>query len=263
MKWPWAVMLAAIAFAGCRSSQPATNPFLRTTVPPPATGQPMMVMPGEPAPPVVTGVPGAAPAGTVPVVPAQPAPVVAPPVPQQPEEFHPPGGSYLFHQSSHDRGGSPVGGELQQAVATSPPTDLGSSAADGAVRRATLQVPVATSTTPSESTIVLRGGTAAATRGDPPERVATMNVGQGAPENGLRIVGESSSQPQVAAASPRTVSSGQSVFRLRAGQTQSAESTTAAVGGSSAVQTSSVAIITPPDAARASTQPTAPAPSAN
>jgi hypothetical protein len=222
----------------------------------------MMVMPGEPAPPVVTGVPGAAPAGTVPVVPAQPAPVVAPPITPQPEEFHPPGGSYLFHQSSHDRGAGPPGGELQQAVATSPPTDLGGSAGNGAVARATLQVPVATSAAASESSLVLRGGTTAATRGDPPKRVASINVGQATPANGLRIVGETSSQPQVAAGRP-TVSSGQSVFRLRAGQTQAAASATTAATGSAARQTSSVAIVTPPDAARASTQPTAPAPSAN
>lgn len=106
MKRLWAVIVIATVSASCRSSQPTTNPFLRTTVPPPPT-QGMMVMPGEAAPPAVTMPPGAAPpavAPAVPVTPAQPAPLIAPP-PASPEseEFHPPGGSYLYHQSSNER----------------------------------------------------------------------------------------------------------------------------------------------------------------
>src|SRR5258707_542169 len=48
MKRPWAVIFTAAVLVGCRSSQPATNPFLRTTVPPPATGQGVVVSPGVP-----------------------------------------------------------------------------------------------------------------------------------------------------------------------------------------------------------------------
>src|SRR5262245_42042816 len=114
MKRLWIAILSALLLLGCRSSQPTTNPFMRTTVPPPGT-QGMMVMPGEAypagtAPPVVT--PGVAaapsPTTTVPVtpVPVQPAavPVAPPPPPQKGQRFQPPGGDYLYHQSSNQPG---------------------------------------------------------------------------------------------------------------------------------------------------------------
>ena len=138
MKRPWLAMLAVLAAIGCRNSQPSANPFLRTTVPPPATGQGAVVVPGEqyygtgvpptlqcaaqPAslhraaarlcrtaagvrrpPPVVTTQPGVAPA--VPAAPpiVTPAPMVAPPPPPvvipPKDKFSPPGGSFQYNQS--------------------------------------------------------------------------------------------------------------------------------------------------------------------
>jgi hypothetical protein len=106
MKRRWAIIFTASLLVGCRNPQPATNPFFRTTVPPPATAQGMMVMPGEPnpaaAPPVVTAPPAVSPPVPVTPAPAQPAPLLAPPPPLGPpqgDKFNPPGGSYLYHQS--------------------------------------------------------------------------------------------------------------------------------------------------------------------
>ena len=101
MKRPWAVILTAAALVGCRSTQPATNPFLQTTVPPPATGAPV-VLPGEQFSPGVVPQPAVAPVPQVitPVVPvAPPPPVVAPPK----SRFSPPGGSFQYNQSSLER----------------------------------------------------------------------------------------------------------------------------------------------------------------
>ncbi len=116
MKRAWAVILTVATLAGCRTAQP-TNPFLRTTVPPPATTPGVVVTPGTPyaqgiSPPMVTT---PAPAFTtpppvttqpVPVTPAPVAPVAPitapPPVVPQGDRFNPPGGSYLYHQSSHE-----------------------------------------------------------------------------------------------------------------------------------------------------------------
>src|SRR3954467_6742237 len=53
MKWTAAFIAFACALAGCSSGQPSTNPFLRTTVPPPGTGQGAVVVPGEPYTPGV------------------------------------------------------------------------------------------------------------------------------------------------------------------------------------------------------------------
>lgn len=70
MKRSWTVLVAlAVAALGCRSSQPATNPFLRTTVPPPATGAGAVVVPGEQY----------YPAGAAPLTTAPPAITTAPP----------------------------------------------------------------------------------------------------------------------------------------------------------------------------------------
>jgi hypothetical protein len=39
MRWPTALLLAALGTAGCRNSQPTSDPFFpRTTIPPPPTG---------------------------------------------------------------------------------------------------------------------------------------------------------------------------------------------------------------------------------
>jgi hypothetical protein len=113
MKRTWAVIVSAALLASCRTSQPTTNPFLRTTVPPPATSPGLVVTPGtpyaqgiappmvtSPAPPVVT-TPAPVVTQPVPVAPAPVAPMSAQPVMPQGDRFNPPGGSYLFHQSSH------------------------------------------------------------------------------------------------------------------------------------------------------------------
>jgi hypothetical protein len=100
MKRAWAIPVLLCALLGCRNSQPATNPFLRTTVAPPATGDGAVVLPAEPY------APGAAPPGAVAApppgaVPVTPAPAAAVPVvPPRDPKYSPPGGSYLFHQSS-------------------------------------------------------------------------------------------------------------------------------------------------------------------
>jgi hypothetical protein len=102
MKRPWAVMLIAAVLVGCRPAQPATNPFLRTTVPPPATGQGAVVVPGEPYYPPAQAVPGAPPPVVAPAMPAT-APVAAPPpivAPPSDNRYAPPGGSFQYNQSS-------------------------------------------------------------------------------------------------------------------------------------------------------------------
>jgi hypothetical protein len=109
MKRFWAVILAAAALTGCRSSQPATNPFLRTTVPPPATGEGAVVVPGEPY--------GAAPPPGV-VAPAAPGAVAPAPVaPPALDLRHPPGGDYQYHQSSV---GQPGAGKVDTVDAAAP-----------------------------------------------------------------------------------------------------------------------------------------------
>jgi len=129
MKWLSALILTALVATGCRSSQPATNPFMRTTVPPPGTGQAVVVQ-GEPYMPPVAGAPSmpapvmpAAPAPTftpappsttfVPATPPPaavsppimaPPPVMAPPaapmVAPPKDKYSPPGGSFQYNQSS-------------------------------------------------------------------------------------------------------------------------------------------------------------------
>lgn len=120
MKWLAVALCAVIALVGCRSSQPATNPFMRTTVAPPATAAPAVVVPGEsfspgvvPQPAVVPP-PGAAAPMVSPAPIVSPAPVVAPPVaapvvapppavaPPR-DKYSPPGGSFQYNQSSTGR----------------------------------------------------------------------------------------------------------------------------------------------------------------
>ncbi len=103
MQRSWAMVLAVIALAGCRSSQQPTNPFLRTTVPPPGTGDAAVVVPGDPYYPGGTLTPSpAVPAVATPVAPA---PVTAQPVAPPPRERNKsvPGGDLFYHQSSVDR----------------------------------------------------------------------------------------------------------------------------------------------------------------
>lgn len=117
MKRLWVVVVTAALALGCRSSQPTTNPFLRTTVPPPGTGQGAVVVPGEPYTPGAVGAPTVAPGvTTAPAVPLDPsavpvtpppagAPVVAPPMTPPPvknNKYAPPGGSYIYNQSSRE-----------------------------------------------------------------------------------------------------------------------------------------------------------------
>jgi hypothetical protein len=128
MKRTWAALLAATALVGCRSAQSTTNPFLRTTVPPPATA-PAVVVPGEPfTPGVVT------PAAPAAVVPMAPPPVVAPPMVAPPrDKFSPPGGSFQYNQSSIDRSKG-AGAQAVQLASYSQPS--GSASRDTVAREA-------------------------------------------------------------------------------------------------------------------------------
>lgn len=135
MKRSWAVILTVATLAGCRTNQPATNPFMRTTVQPPTTTPGVMVTPGQPyaqgiSPPLVTQpapvitTPPPVTTQPVPVTPAPPvaAPMTAPPsVAPQGDQFRYPGGSYIFHQSSNDPPpASPDVGGVQLASASMP-----------------------------------------------------------------------------------------------------------------------------------------------
>ena len=88
MKRSLALLCAAVALWGCRSSTPATNPFMRSTIPPPGTGQAAPGYPGTIQPPQV--------------LPGTPAPAPAPMAPPA-NQFSPPGGSFNYQQSSIDR----------------------------------------------------------------------------------------------------------------------------------------------------------------
>jgi hypothetical protein len=97
------VILAVAALAGCRSSQQPINPFIRTTVPPPGTGEAAVVVPGDPY------YPGSTPTPSPQVVTPAPPPAVTPvtPVPAQPAppptrdlKKSVPGGDLFYHQSS-------------------------------------------------------------------------------------------------------------------------------------------------------------------
>jgi hypothetical protein len=254
-----AVIFIASALAGCRGSQPATNPFLRTTVPPPATGQGMMVMPGEAAPVVVTpGVPGApsAVAPGVPVAPAQPAPLIGPPpVSPQKEEFKPPGGDYLFHQSSHQRpGADAVSVAARELAAAAPDVSQHASlpaspqASDGAVRQAGYAESSFPSTTANGSKLVFRARAGVAdSRGDPPETVAPMTAGRDAAANAVRIVGPSNKDAVAGAAQSSTTGP---VFRMTVGEDPS-------TSASAVTSTSPGALATIKPAARPAAQPSA------
>ncbi len=63
MKWPLACLLVALVAVGCRNSPQATDPFLRTTVPPPGTnpGGPDPYYPPPGAPPAQFGPPSVTP----------------------------------------------------------------------------------------------------------------------------------------------------------------------------------------------------------
>ncbi len=219
MKRPWTVLIVACLLSSCRNSQPATNPFLRTTVPPPATTPGVVVTPGQPyaagiAPPVVTTpVPATtlAPVTTqpVPVTPA-PAPVVAPPsVAPQGDQFNPPGGSYLYHQSSNQpqpTTGRPTGTTLAATAApggvstvafTQPTTAAPPTAVQGA---AYIQNPYVQPTT---TKMQAPQAAAATNRGDPPESATRVTVGGSQQQNGIRIV-----SPPVMTMAPTSATAG-------------------------------------------------------
>ncbi len=259
MKRSWEVILAAAMLAGCRSSQPATNPFLRTTVPPPGTGQGMMVMPGELAatPPVVT-TPIPPPVPVTPV-PGQPAPLIAPPpvTPEQ-EEFHPPGGSYLYHQSSNDHPGADstgVGAQVKLAAAQVRESSTATiravsqvAASPGAVQQAAYhddQITLSTGAAQQESSLKF-GQNTGGIRGDPPERPATLTAGQASGSGAVRVVGESVPDAASDAGSP----AGAGVLRMTVGEA-APEGTTSQrdAGGAGSSQ---IAIVTPSTVSRPS-----------
>jgi hypothetical protein len=123
MKRLWVGLFLLLALSGCRRSQQATNPFLRTTVPPPGTGAGAVVVPGDPYYPGATTAPPAV--TTTPVVaPTAPPPTAAPQAVVPPRELKrdPPGGDYFYHQSSVDGGEAAEG--LAAADDSSQPTAI-------------------------------------------------------------------------------------------------------------------------------------------
>lgn len=103
-----ALLVAIAALVGCRSSQQPVNPFIRTTVPPPGTGQAAVVVPGDPYYPGSTPTPSpqlvtpTTPPPAAAAVPVTPAPVPAQPVqpPTRDLKKAVPGGNLFYHQSS-------------------------------------------------------------------------------------------------------------------------------------------------------------------
>jgi hypothetical protein len=103
------LVVAIAASVGCRSSSQPVNPFIRTTVPPPGTGEAAVVVPGDPYYPGSTPTPSpqlvtpTTPPPAAAAVPVTPAPVV-PATPAQPPtrdlKKSVPGGNLFYHQSS-------------------------------------------------------------------------------------------------------------------------------------------------------------------
>jgi hypothetical protein len=232
MKGSWAVLVTAAALVGCRSSQPTANPFLRTTVAPPATGQGAVVSPGEPyypgaapqgMPPVTAAPQGAVPLGPPPVGP----PVVTPPPPVLPQrdKYSPPGGSYQYHQSSIDRSGGDKGqdggGRAAKTQLTQGPAEasIDEAAPDGlklAGPSDAVEQAVALS---NESDPVLAASyhqaevrdareVAATDEGDePPERQPRRSSARSLSSNAVSIVGARAADPAEALASGDVASS--------------------------------------------------------
>jgi hypothetical protein len=227
MKRPCAVLCAAAVLAGCRTAQPTTNPFMRTTVPPPATGQGAPVVPADPYAAPQAMPPAVSPA--VPVAPpvAAPPPFAPPPVTAPPrDKYSPPGGSFQYNQSSIDR--SKSGAERDQAsVRTTGGTSaIVPQASRDDARPPTRSDPVQQavwlakdSDSPSASSdrkpASRRPLDAIATNaaGDPPERLTLS----GTSGSEIRIVGPSAHDDQQADATTPPAS-GNPVVRLTVGQ---------------------------------------------
>lgn len=96
MRWPTALLLAALYTAGCRNAQPTLDPFLpRTRIPPPATGAATGAPDAyytNPAPPMTGGAP------------AWPAPAATSP-PTGPSNLYAPPGGYQYPQPAPAPGG--------------------------------------------------------------------------------------------------------------------------------------------------------------
>ncbi|MBI3837391.1 MAG: hypothetical protein HY288_05600 [Planctomycetia bacterium] len=215
MKRPWAVMLIAIALVGCRPAQPATNPFLRTTVPPPGTGQGALAVPGEPyyPPQAVPGTPPPAVAPAVPLAPpvAAPPPIVAPP---SDNRYAPPGGSFQYNQSSLDRSKFPTNrgrdhpsteASLAGVAGTNAPGLRGSAGGD-AVQHAVLLSseanPVNAASYHEPTAAHEREPTAGDTRYERPELAVDGENDASSPGNTVRILGSHSVDRGEAAAEP-------------------------------------------------------------
>ncbi len=233
MKGSWAVLVTAAALVGCRSSQPTPNPFMRTTVAPPATGQ-AVVVPGEPyypgaapqgVPPVTASPPAAVPLGPPPAGP----PVVAPPPPPvipQRDKYSPPGGSYQYHQSSNDRS---EGDEVQDGASRAAKTLLAhgpsaasieeaapdqlklsgtSDAVEQAMRLNREDDPVVAATYYETELADARDAAAADSRGEPPQLQQSRASPRSLSAAAVNIVGPSAADPEDAAASTDALASG-------------------------------------------------------
>jgi hypothetical protein len=201
MKRAWAIPVLLFALLGCRNSQPATNPFLRTTVAPPGTGDGAVILPAEPyapgaAPP---GAVAAPPPGAVPVSPAPAA--VVPVVPPRDPKYSPPGGSYMFHQSSL---------ESRQDIDPDDPDDVGEEAAANlADAEATGELRLGGPSDAIEQALAL-------SRSPAPETLANYEEYDGELPNEIAAADARDDEP---AARPRltakTVSTGKRVFTAR------------------------------------------------
>jgi len=223
-----------------------------------------MVMPGEAAttPPVVTtpGMPPAvSPAVPVTPVPGQPAPLIAPPpvAPKQ-EEFHPPGGSYLYHQSSNDRPLDDSAGtdtKVKLAAAQLPEAStLRFQAADeapappGSVEQAVYRddkFAISNGAARQGSSLKFQQKTGGI-RGDPPQSPTTLAAGRTVGGGTVRFVGE----PVANVAHDEDAPTASVVLRMTASQTD--PEGIASQGNTEGAETSRIAIVPSSTATRTS-----------
>lgn len=148
MRWPTALLLAALCMAGCRRAQPTFDPFLpRTRIPPPATGAATGAPDAyytNPAPPMT---------GTAPSWPAAGAP------PASPGNLYSPPGGYQYPQPA------PAPGPSNSAPVPGPAT-TGMPPGVGQVPRANRMKYVATADT-SRSAVYEAGGASDASQKQP------------------------------------------------------------------------------------------------
>ena len=225
MKRSLALLSAAMALAGCQPSGQSTDPFLRTTVPPPGTAADAYPG-GAPPPQVFQGAPAGTPAPAM-----TPAPLTPPPN----NRFGPPGGSFNYQQSSIDRTKAvqPTGSEYRigqaslarrsRGVSSGLPAVTAPEAAVAAAPEGRIATPAAFAETSSAAPTL-------------PTRAASTPVAvssRSAQDSDLRFAGApSTSTPTTLSASPLVAQAGRAV------QAGYAESSLRILPGSSTVASS-------------------------